>query len=242
MSSVGITYQNILTNQDVVQFTWSNLDAGATYTASVQYQNSFGDGPVLESTSGGIYPTSRPDAPALLSAPDGNQQSIVTWSAPSYFGQSPITGYQLFKDGALYASVGASTYSYTVTGLQNGFSYEFYVIAVNAIGASLPSGSLSAVPYGQMAIVSVVASGKTLTATINPNGRAVDRVVFIALDGNPDDSVDGEFIADITQQQISQVATQNITVVKTFSQFSSDVSFYCAIAHNAVNSAFLKSP
>ena len=93
-----------------------------------------------------------------------------------------------------------------------------------------------------MSIVSVVASGKTLTATINPNGRAVDRVMFIAFDGNPNDTVDGEFIVEFTQQQITQSATSNITVVKTFSQFSDDITFYCVIAHNPVGSAFLTSP
>jgi len=66
--------------------------------------------------------------------------------------------------------------------------------------------------------------------------------MFIALDGNPNDAVDGEFVAELTQQQINPSATQNITVVKTFSQFSSDITFYCAIAHSPVNSAFLKSP
>jgi hypothetical protein len=79
----------------------------------------------------------------------------------------------------------------------------------------------------------VVVSGKTLTAT---------NAMFIALDGSPNDLVDGEFIAEFIQQQITPSATQNITVVKTFSQFTSDVTFYCAIAHNSVGSAFLKSP
>jgi hypothetical protein len=169
-------------------------------------------------------------------------QSILQWSAPSFDGQTAITGYKIYKDGALYTTVGASTYTCTVTGLQNGFSYAFQVYAVNSVGTSVSSNSLAAIPYGQMSIVSVVSSGKTLTATINPNGRAVDRVVFIALVGNPNDTVDGEFVAEFTQQQITQSATQNITVVKTFSQFSSDITFYCAIAHNPVGSAFLKSP
>jgi hypothetical protein len=169
-------------------------------------------------------------------------QSILQWSAPSFNGQSAVTSYDIYKDGTLYTSVSASTYTCTVTGLQNGFSYSFYVKAINSVGTSVSSNSLAAVPFGQMSIVSVVASGKTLTATINPNGRAIDRVVFIALDGSPNDTVDGEFVAELTQQQLTPSATQNITVVKTFSQFSSNITFYCAIAHNPINSAFLKSP
>lgn len=231
-----------ISNTDSTSYLWTSLGAGASYLVSVQYVNAFGVGPSVDSVSGYITPTSKPDAPVLNSASDGDMQSVLQWSAPSFVGQSAITGYDIYKDGALFTTVGASTSTYTVAGLQNGFSYTFQVYAVNAIGTSVASASLVAVPYGQMSFVSVVASGKTLTATINPNGRSVDRVVFIALDGSPDDTVDGEFITEFTQQQISQSATQNITVVKTFSQFSSDITFYCAIAHNPVGSAFLKSP
>jgi hypothetical protein len=238
----GSKLEMALSNTDVTSHLWPNLDAGASYLVSVQYANGYGIGPPVDSTSGYITPTSQPDAPVLISASDGDMQSILQWYAPSFDGQSAITGYNIYKDGALYTSVSGSTFTCTVTGLQNGFSYTFYVDAVNAVGTSVSSASLTAIPHGQMSIVSVVASGKTLTATINPNGRAVDRVVFIALDGSPNDTVDGEFVAEFTQQQITQSATQNITVVKTFSQFSSDITFYCAIAHNPVNSAFLKSP
>eukprot|EP01032_Pedospumella_encystans_P023196 gene23196-26262_t len=94
VSSLGVTYQNILTNQDVVQFTWASLDAGQSYLATVQYRNSFGDGPVVESSSAYIYPTSVPDSPILISASEGDQQSVVVWGAPTYFGQSPITAYK----------------------------------------------------------------------------------------------------------------------------------------------------
>jgi len=231
-----------LYNTDVTSQLWANLAAGASYLVSVQYVNGNGLGPSVDSTSGYITPTSRPDAPVLISASDGDMQSILQWSAPSFNGQTAVTGYEIYKDGTLLTTVGASTYTYTVTGLQNGFSYSFYVKAINSVGTSVSSNSLAAVPFGQMSIVSVVASGKTLTATINPNGRAIDRVVFIALDGSPNDTVDGEFVAEITQQQLTPSATQNITVVKTFSQFSSNITFYCAIAHNPINSAFLKSP
>jgi hypothetical protein len=242
-SSLGGNKTEItLVNTDVTSHVWSNLSASASYLASVQYVNGFGTGPSVDSSSGYITPTSHPDAPVLISASNGDLQSILQWSAPSFDGQTAITSNEIYKDGVLYTSVTGSTYTATVIGLQNGFSYTFYVKAVNAVGTSVSSKSLSAVPYGQMSIVSVVASVKTLTATIYPNGRAFDRVMFIALDGNPNDAVDGEFVVEFTQQQIAQSATQNITVVKKFSQFSSDITFYCAIAHNPVNSAFLKSP
>jgi hypothetical protein len=92
-----------------------------------------------------------------------------------------------------------------------------------------------------MSIVSVAASGKTLTAVISPNGRPIQDVVMLALDQESNDVIDSDFVISIPQQQISQSATSNVTVVKTFSAFSSNISFYCCIAHNAINTAFVKS-
>lgn len=123
----------------------------------------------------------------------------------------------------------------------NGNAYVFEVSAVNAVGESGRSESSTASPFGQMTIVSVVASGKTLTATLNPNRRPIENVVFVALDQDPNNLADSDFVITIPQQQISQLATSNVTVVKNFADFSSDIDFFCCIAHNAVNSAFYKS-
>ena len=93
-----------------------------------------------------------------------------------------------------------------------------------------------------MSIVSVVAVGKQLIATINPNGRPIQSVIMIALDQDPSDLADSDFIFPIAQQQISQATTGTVTVIKNFTDFTTDIDFYCCIAHNEVNSAFQKSP
>ena len=112
---------------------------------------------------------------------------------------------------------------------------------MNAIGESVQCAPQVASPYADMYIVSVVASGKTLTATIKPNGIPIQSVMMVALDADPVDVVDGSFVVTIPQEQISQVQTQNITVVKTFSGFSSDIAKWVVIAHKNHNSAFLQS-
>ena len=111
----------------------------------------------------------------------------------------------------------------------------------SSVGESARSASLTASPFGQMSIVSVVASGKQLTATLNPNGRPIQSVVFVALDQDPNNLADSDFVIVIPQQQISQVTTANVSVIKNFTDFTSDIDFFACITHNATNSAFYKS-
>jgi len=66
------------------------------------------------------------------------------------------------------------------------------------------------VPFGQMSIVSVLASGKQLTATLNPNGRPIQSVVFVALDQDPNNLADFDFVIVIPQQQISSDDCQRL--------------------------------
>lgn len=239
ISSMGAILEHIITNQDVIQYVWSSLAETRSFAGTVQYSNFFGDGEV-SAVSASVTPSRTPDLPGLMAATDDDQFSDLSWSAP-FTGQSAITYYKIYKDGALLTTVSGSTLSYRATGLQNGFSYVFTVVAGNAIGESGPSLSLTAQPSGQMSIVSVVATGKSITAVLSPNGRPVKNIVLVAVDQDPNDLVDADFVVVIPQQEISQVATTNITVVKNFTGFSSDIEFYCCIAHNDINSTFYKS-
>jgi titin len=234
----------ILSNADV---TFVDLEPGRTYKAYVQYSNIFGDGPVGASSSGFQQLTERADAPILVSAEDGDGQSFVTWAPPSYQGQTPVTSYDVYKDGALYTTVtlpesGSSSpsFEWVVTGLTNGNSYSFYVIAKNVIGSSLPSNTLASCPYGDMSIVSAIASGKTLNVTIRPNGRPVTQVLLVGLSASP--SVDdGSPIISIPQNQLSQSQSADIGVVKNFSSMQSALDFYAVVAQSSVSSAFYES-
>lgn len=232
------------------QYIWYDTDGslqrGFNYRASIRYVNNFGTGPALFSSF--MTPICFADAPILLNATEDDTSSRLVWYAPIFDGQTTngITSFKVYKNGTFITSVpptplSDSSFQYIVTGLQNGSSASYAVTAVNSTGESQMSSSLTSSPFGQMSIVSVVAVGKTLTATINPNGRPVDHVVFIALDQSPSASESSNCVADIPQQSISQNATGTIQVIQTFSSFSSDISFWCAIAHNEVNSVFLKS-
>jgi hypothetical protein len=90
-----------------------------------------------------------------------------------------------------------------------------------------------------MSIVSVVASSKTLTTTLAPNGKPIRGLVYMALDSDPSSGSDTGFFQEITQVQISQAVTGTVSVSHTFSGFTSNVAKYAVVAHSEVNSANL---
>ena len=85
-----------------------------------------------------------PGAPAGLAAVPGNGQVTLSWAAPASDGGSPVSGYNVYQG----TSPGRETCtpvngspvtvtSYPVTGLTNGITYYFTVVAVNAAGPAL---------------------------------------------------------------------------------------------------------
>ena len=92
-------------------------------------------------------PPAAPSAPTGVNAVPGNGQVTVSWSAPSN-GGSPITSYTVTPHvgGVAQAShTFGTTTTGVVTGLTNGTTYTFTVVATNAVGSSPPSGPTPAV-------------------------------------------------------------------------------------------------
>ncbi len=98
-------------------------------------------------------PEPEPTVPGTMAAPTlkaGDEQLIVTWTAPNN-GGSPITGYELqYRTGEeewkeISSGIGTNT-SHTITGLTKTAEYEVQVRAVNEIGAGDWSESAAETP------------------------------------------------------------------------------------------------
>lgn len=86
-----------------------------------------------------------PDAPIIGTATAGDAEATVTFTAPTYTGNpAGVTGYTVTSSpGGITASGAASPI--TVTGLTNGVSYTFTVVATGVGGTSGPSSASNSV-------------------------------------------------------------------------------------------------
>jgi hypothetical protein len=122
---------------------------GTTYFYVVAAQNSVGVGPRSNEASAAPASATVPTPPRnLVAAPAKPRGVALTWATPTSNGGSPITGYQVFRG----TSAGTETFlvtvgnvtSYKDTSAARGVAYWYYVIAVNAVGASPESNEASA--------------------------------------------------------------------------------------------------
>ncbi|MDD0838196.1 SMP-30/gluconolactonase/LRE family protein [Curvibacter sp. HBC61] len=88
-----------------------------------------------------------PGAPTSVTATAGNASATVSFAAPAADGGSAITGYTVVSSpaGGTDSNAGSTGLSHAITGLTNGVSYTFTVVASNLAGsgpASSPSNSV----------------------------------------------------------------------------------------------------
>ena len=94
--------------------------------------------------SSGVTPATVPGAPTTVTAVAGNIQATVSFTAPVSNGGSVVTGYTVTSNPGSITITGSSS-PIIVTGLTNGTSYTFTVVATNAAGNSVSSVASSAV-------------------------------------------------------------------------------------------------
>ncbi len=136
--NVGVTaydvYKNsvLLASTTTTSYNVTGLFAATPYTFTVKAKDAAGNVSASSNTANATTTdNTAPTAPANLATSNTTQTSTdLTWSASS--DNVSVTGYDVFKDGVLLASV--TTTSYNATGLLAATSYAFTVKAKDAAG------------------------------------------------------------------------------------------------------------
>jgi surface protein len=123
-----------------------------------------------------------PSAPTIGPAVSGDGQANVSFTAPSYDGDSPIIDYTVTASpGGATASGSASPIN--VPGLTNGVPYTFTVTATNGVGTSYPSAASNAVTPDPLTAMAPVFSADTPSSAFQ--GGASSVIYTFVASGNP---------------------------------------------------------
>ncbi|MBL4595425.1 MAG: fibronectin type III domain-containing protein [Robiginitomaculum sp.] len=174
---------SVSVSKDVTSHNVSGLDNGDEYRFRIFAVTEKGSS--ASSNEDTATPATIPGTPTNLSAARGVQSVVLTWNAPTNDGGDTITDYIIkskTSDSTLFvtfdgtetttASPTPATISITVTGLANGVSYDFEVVAVNSIGQSETPAAVSGTPFDvpkQPTILSLTLGDKQITVNWTPH-------------------------------------------------------------------------
>lgn len=184
-----ITSYVVTSTPDGRSCTWSSgpltctvtgLANGTSYVFTAVAINSFGSGSISAASSS-VVPRALPGAPTAVIASAGNGAVTVSWSAPVSNGGAVISKYTVTSSpGGKTCTWSSGPLSCTVTGLTNGTSYTFTVVATNAAGNGAVSSASSSVsprtvPGAPRSVTGVAGNGSVTVSWSAPlsNGGAV---------------------------------------------------------------------
>jgi titin len=163
----------------------TGLANGTAYAFRVSARNAAGVGTVSSTIAS--TPFTSASSPLALAASPGDSSVVLSWSAPTSDGGSPVTGYRIEQssNGGLNWTVvvvdtASTTTTHAVTGLTNGTAYVFRVSARNASGvgatSSLTSATPASVPAAPTALAATPSDGAvslTWSAPANTGGSSI---------------------------------------------------------------------
>jgi len=146
---VGVVYYELrrdgapIAFQEGRTFTDTSLANGTTYAYTVLAIDAAGNASPVSSATATPADTTAPSVPANLAATPGNAQVSLTWTDST--DNVAVTGYRVYRDGALIAS--PTTPYYSDTTVTNSVTYVYRVVAVDgSANASVATGPVSATP------------------------------------------------------------------------------------------------
>jgi fibronectin type 3 domain-containing protein len=162
--------EELITTVSAAQTTYlkSGLINGQIYYFVIAAVNTAGTGP--NSTQANAIPRTIPAAPGDVTIVAGNAHINLTWVTPDN-GGSAITGYKIYRGLSTgtaihYATIGV-TNTYTDSGLTNGLTYYYQILATNIVGDGPLSPEVSATPVtNPSAVLSPIATRADSSVTL----------------------------------------------------------------------------
>ena len=159
-------------------------------------------------------PKAVPYAPTNLSAAGGNGQVALSWDDPE---DDTITGYKYSTDGGTtFAEIGgsgATTTTYTVTGLTNGVTHTLALRAVNDLGNGAPSTvSALMVPVAPANLSAAPGDGKVALSWADPGNATITKYQY-STDG-------GENFSDFDGGSNSATTAYTVTGLTNYQEYS----------------------
>ncbi len=162
----------LVTTVATMTYTETGLTAGTSVTYTVVASNAGGS----SAASSGASATPLPAAPTGLVVTPGNASNALTWTA--------VTGaasYRVYRNGTQVGT--PATTSYSDTGLTNGTSYSYYVVAVAGSALSVPSSIVSGTPTRPLVNGTFVGNTASIASghgTLNVTLTVVNGVITVS--------------------------------------------------------------
>ncbi|MTA27759.1 MAG: hypothetical protein F2562_02750, partial [Actinobacteria bacterium] len=237
----GVSWTSLVSGVTTTSHVDSSLSNGTTYLYRVRAVNLAGQG----SSSAGVVavPSAKASAPTLPLATSGSGSVILTWTAPSSTGGTPIIGYQVDvseDEGITWRTAitdtrTSSTYA-SVDDLAGGQPYTFRIAAINAAGVGELSSTVSGTP---LVVSSVLLSGTSGNGQVNltwtaPTDviqtgyiveRSTDGTTWTSAMTNPSATAVGGASTGLTNGTLYIFRVQVVTAGGSASSYSNYVSF-----------------
>ena len=190
----------------------TNLANGTSYTFVVTATSAIGTSDA-SAPSSAIVPAGVPGRPVVETVAVASGQASVSFSPPASAGDSPITGYVVssLPAGGVDESAGSTATTHVITGLQNGSSYRFVVVASNAVGSGLPSEAsaprvVGAVPGAPGQVSATAAIGSAVVSFATPTELGNFPITGYVVTSSPAGGVDADAGSASLQHTVNGLA------------------------------------
>ncbi len=141
----------------------SGLSDGEFHAYRIDASNIVGNGTLSSSRSAETFHI--PTSPTGVQVASGVNQITITWGVPADQGNTPLTVFRVYKDGAFLVEVLAGQITYIDTAINGIETHQYRVAAANMMGEGLPSAPVQATSQDPNPIAQLF-SGNNLYYTI----------------------------------------------------------------------------